>query len=400
MTSSKETPIPENKGAMISRLITFQEIQARMFNWIMITCILTWLFMRKLKRKRDRERRTRTRRSRINSFTFSLCPLRITKEEPESGRCPEYNDIDDQPQIPYPEHKQPNKAGKLTGTRNQPMGDGHLETYDLPGMNTPLKTTPPIIETEQKSSKIGNAGDESPWSGGGSAKYPGSFRHGGNPWRSIRESEHRDHPYPMGIRKTRGTSTQYYPPDNTRRHRYSRLGTKEIPDIGTSAENDRSKARGGTNALFSNCQPRSPIRDQELKDKGPSLTCLGGESQRNRWRRGPEHPHLEACPGPYNQRRPDILQPHTTERAVSKNPQMGSLSNRTEIRKITNRSNEPVSNKVPRPGEGTYQSLIKILGMAPRLKTSWKAQMIAKKVARLRAAQVASFEAGGFIWIN
>ena len=366
-----------------------------MFNWIMITCILTWIFRRKLKRERDRKR---IRRSRIDSFTLSLCPPRITEEEPERGRCPEYNDIDDRPQIPYPEHKQPLKAGKLTGTRNQLMGDGHLGTYNTPGMNTPLKTASPIMETEQKPSRIGDVGVDSPWNGGGSAKYPGSFRHGENPWRSIRESEHRNYPYPMGIRKNGSTSTLRYTPDNTRRPRYSRLGTEEIPDIGTNAEKDRSKGGGGTNALSSNCQPCTPIRDRELKDNCPSLTCLGGESERNRWRHGREQPRLETCPGPNNQRRHDILRPHTTERAANKNPQMGS--NRTEIRKITNGSNELVKNKVPRPGEGTYQSLIKILGIAPSLRISWKAQMIARRLTRLRAAQLASFEAGGFIWIN
>ena len=371
-----------------------------MLNWIMITYTLTLLCIRELKRKRNRERRTGIRKSRIDSFTLSLCPPRIAKEEPESGRCPEYNNLDDQPQIPYPEHKQPNKAGKLTGTRNQPMGKERLETYDMPGTNIPLKTTPPIMETERKSPGIGDVGVESTWNSGGSAKYPGSLRHGGNPWRSIREPEHRNYPYPMGIGKTSGTSIPCYPSDNTRRHQYSRFGTKEIPDIGTSAEKDRSKTRRGTNALFSNCPPRTPIRDQELKDKGPNLTGLGGESERNHWRRGQEYPQLEACPGPNNQGRSDTLRPHTTERAISKNPRMGGLSNRTGIRKITNRSNKLVSNKVPRPGEGTYQSLIKILGMAPRLKTSGKAQMIAKRLARLRAAQVASFEAGGFIWIN
>ena len=400
VSSVKEIPTPQNKGAMISRLITFQEIQARMLNWIMITCTLTLLFMRKLKRKRDGERRIRIRRSRIESFTRSLCPPRITEEEPKNGRCPEYNNIDDQSQIPYPEHKQPNKARKLTGIRNKPMGDGHLGIYDLPGMNTPLKTTPPIIETEQKPSKIGDVGVKSPWNGGGSAKHPGSFRPGRNPWRSIRESGHRKYPYPMGIRKPRSTSTQCEPPDNTRRHRYSRLGTKEIPDIGTRAEKDRSKVGGGANTLFPDCQPRTPIRNQELKEKDPSLYCLGGESRRNHWRRGQEHPRLEVCPGPNDQWRPDILRPHITERAIGENPRIGSLGNRTYIQEITNRSNELVSNKVPRPGKGTYQSLIEILGMSPRLKTSLKAQAIAKRLARLRAAQVASFEAGGFIWIN
>ena len=138
----------------------------------MITCNLALLFMKKFKRKWDGEKRIKIRRSRIGSFTRSLCPPRITKEEPRSHRCPEYNNIDDQPQIPYPEHKQPIKAGKLTGTRNQLMGDGHLGTYNIPGMNTPLETTPPIVETEQKSSRIGDVGVDSPWNGGGSAKMP------------------------------------------------------------------------------------------------------------------------------------------------------------------------------------------------------------------------------------
>ena len=371
-----------------------------MFNWIIIIRILTWLFMRKLMRKRDRERRTRIRRSRIDSFTLSLCPPRITKEEPESDRCPEYNDIDDQPQIPYPEREQPNKAGKLTGTRSQPMGDGRLGTCEISGMNTPLKTTPPIIGTEQKFSEIGDVGAKNPWNDKGSAKYPGSFRPGRNPWRSLRESNYRKYPYPMAIGETRSTSAQFEPLDNTRRHRYSRSGTKGIPDIGPSAEKDRSKVRRGVNNLFRNCQPRTPILNQGLKDKDPNLTCLGGENEGNYWRHGQESPQLETRPGPNNQRRPDILRLHITERANSKNPRMGSLGNRTYTQEITNRSNKLVSNKIPRPGKGTYQSLIETLGMSPRLKTSLKAQVIAKKLARLRAAQVASFEAGGFIWIN
>ena len=398
--SVKEILTPENEGAMISRLITFQEIQARMFNWIMITCNLALLFMRKLKRKGDGEKRIKIRRSRIGSFTRSLCPPRITKEEPRSHRCPEYNNIDDQPQIPYQEREQPNKAGKPTGTRSQPMGDGRLGTCDTSGINTPLKTTPPIIGTEQKSSEMGDVGAKNPWNDNGSAKYPGSFRPGRNPWRSLRESEYRKYPYPMAIGETRSTSTQFEPLDNTQRHRYSRSGTKETPDIGPSAEKDRSKVRRGAYNLFRNCQPRTPIRNQGLKDKDPKLTCLGGENKGNYWRRGQESPQLGTRPGPNNQREPDVLRPHITERATSKNPRMGSLGNCTYTQEITNRSNKLVSNKVSRPGKGTYQSLVEILGMSPRLKTSLKAQAISKKLARLRAAQVASFEAGGFIWIN
>ena len=146
-------------------------------------------------------------------------------------------------------------------------------------MNTPLKTTPPI-GTEQKSPKIGDVGGRSPWNIGGSAEYPELLKPGGNPWRSIRESEHRNNPFPIGIKGMRGTSAQGYPPNNTRRHKYSRCGTKEIPDIGINAEKDRSKVGGGTKTLFPNCRPRTLIQDQELKDKGPGLTCLGGKRER------------------------------------------------------------------------------------------------------------------------
>ena len=207
-----------------------------------------------------------------------------------------------------------------------------------------------------------------------------------------------------------GTLTaQCYPPDDARRPKYSRCGTRRIPDIGINAEIDRSKVGGGTKTLFPNCRLRTPIQDQELKDKDPGLTCLGGERERNHQRRGQESPQLEVCPEPSNRRKPDILQPHTPERAISENPRRGSLGSSTKIRRIANRSNGLVSDKIHRPEEGTYkgltESLVAILAtqvVAPTesLKTGWKARMIARRLAQLRAAQVASFEAGGFIWIN
>ena len=161
------------------------------------------------------------------------------------------------------------------------------------------------------------------------------------------------------------------------------VGRKEIPDIGINAENDRNEV-GGTKTLFPNCRPRTPIQDQELKDKGPGLTRLGGKCERNHRRRGQEYPQSEVCAEPSNRRRPDILQPHTSERAISENPKRGSLGSSTKIRRIANRSNELASDKIHRPEEGTYEGLIKILGttqvVAPieRLKTGWKARVIAK----------------------
>ena len=133
---------------------------------------------------------------------------------------------------------------------------------------------------------------------------------------------------------------------------------------------------------------------------------FGWQTRERLSKHGQKYPQLGACPEPNNQWRPDILQPHISERAIGENPRLGNLSNRTKIRKITNRSNELVSNKVHRPQEGTYEGLINILRAAQvvapieRLETGWKAQTIAKGLAQLRAAQVASFEAGGFIWIN
>ena len=83
--------------------------------------------------------------------------------------------------IPFPKREQWNKTGNPTGIRNQPAGDGCLETHDIPGINTTLKTTPPIMRMERKSPEIGDEGDRSPWNIGENAEHSGLLRHGENP---------------------------------------------------------------------------------------------------------------------------------------------------------------------------------------------------------------------------